>query len=319
MALFFYNVTISAIRLPKIYKSELMIRKSNLFLTPKPKPALIQPFLSLLFISLFFCFGHVAAAQNTNDTVNKNIILPQTLTGKDSAALYYSRLNGKYFKSIWTDFRYVVARPAHWQGRDWAKFALITGTAGTLMVTAADQNLKHYLQNNQKTYLTEAGKYIEPFGNHYPPIFITGLYLTGVITHNRRLEDLSLAITRSVVISTALYVTSKELIRRQRPVRTDNSLDFVAPFKGKDHTSFPSGHSNTIFSIATAFSEEFKEHKWVPWVAYSVATLTAATRLYQNRHWGSDILIGASLGHFVTKGVYKAEAKRKQTLRKSFL
>jgi membrane-associated phospholipid phosphatase len=62
----------------------------------------------------------------------------------------------------------------------------------------------------------------------------------------------------------------------------------------------------TVTSVATALAEAYgKDHPWVPWVTYSIAGLTGVTRMYQNRHWSSDIWIGASLGYFVTKGVFK--------------
>jgi membrane-associated phospholipid phosphatase len=146
------------------------------------------------------------------------------------------------------------------------------------------------------------------------------MYLTGVITGNQRIEHASLSVARSVLISTALYTASKALIRRERPVRTENPYYFGPPFtkKTSTFTSMPSGHTNTIFSIATALALEFKEAKWVPWAAYTVATLTAVSRMYQNRHWSSDLLIGASIGHFITKKIYAIEDKKRASLKTTF-
>jgi membrane-associated phospholipid phosphatase len=33
--------------------------------------------------------------------------------------------------------------------------------------------------------------------------------------------------------------------------------------------------------------------------------MTGVTRLYQDRHWSSDVWVGASLGYFVTKSVFR--------------
>lgn len=257
-----------------------------------------------------FIYCHKATAQTVSDTI---VITAEPVPVTADTPKMYNRLNKTYFKSIGSDFVHVATRPAHWKAKDWGKFFVITGSAGALMLTDGDIAIKRMFQRNQKHFFSQAGRVIEPFGNHYPPLLITGMYLTGLITGNRRVEDLSLSVARSVVISTAFYASTKKLIRRQRPVRTENPLLFGPPFTSNTNgfTSFPSGHANTIFSIATAFSEEFKETKWVPWAAYTVATLTSVTRMYQNRHWASDIIVGAAIGHFVTKTVYKVENRKK--------
>lgn len=232
----------------------------------------------------------------------------------DTAQPYYYRLNGVYLKSYWTDFKEVVARPFHWRGRDWAKMAVLTGATGLLMATV-DKPGKRLMIRNQKPFLNSAGHVFEPLGNQVSPLIVAGMYVTSLVTRNRRLEHASLSIARSVAISTVIYTASKQVIRRQRPVRTDNPFDFKPPFTSKGYTSFPSGHANTMFSVATAFSEEYKDKKWVPWVAYSIATLTSVTRLYQVRHWTSDILVGAAIGHFVTKTIYRIENRKRFSLK----
>jgi membrane-associated phospholipid phosphatase len=268
---------------------------------------------ALLFSILFFSVS--TTAQEITDSAK----VQQQSSDADTTHPYYYRINKTYFKSIWEDFKGTVASPAHWKGRDWAKFGVITGTGVVLMATA-DKPIKHMMERNQKPAFKSVTDVFEPLGNRFGPLFVTGMYLTGLVTGNRRIEHASLSITRSLLISTAIYTASKSVINRQRPVRTDNTWDFRVPFtkKAKTYTSFPSGHSNTIFSIATACALEFKDAKWVPYVAYSIATLTAVSRVYQNRHWTSDILIGASLGHFITKKVYALEEKKRGTLKSTY-
>ncbi|MEO6070400.1 MAG: phosphatase PAP2 family protein [Chitinophagaceae bacterium] len=268
--------------------------------------------IPLLLTGLFFSTN--VGAQKLEITSSDSLSL-----SADTSHPYYYRVNGTYLKSIWDDFKHVAASPAHWQGKDWAKFAVITGTGAVLMATA-DRPVKHMMERNQKPVFKNITDVFEPIGNRYGPLLITGMYLTGVITGNRRIEHASLSITRSLLISTAIYTATKSVIKRQRPVRTDNQYDFRLPFtkSTKTYTSFPSGHSNTVFSIATACALEFKETKWVPYVAYTIASLTAISRVYQNRHWTSDILIGASLGHFITKKVYALEEKKRMELKSTY-
>jgi membrane-associated phospholipid phosphatase len=67
--------------------------------------------------------------------------------------------------------------------------------------------------------------------------------------------------------------------------------------------SFPSGHSASAFAVATVISERYREHRWIPWVAYGAAAFLSLSRLPSQAHFPSDIFIGAALGysfsHFV--------------------
>jgi len=226
---------------------------------------------------------------------------------QDSVIRY--RVNGTYLKSIIQDLGYTASRPFHWQGRDFAKFGVVMGTAGLLMV--GDYEIKQFIQRNRSSGLTKVTDQIEPFGNAYSPYLIGVLYLTGVVAKNRNLEHASLMAAKSLLISTALYTTAKIFIRRQRPTTTNDPFSYSAPFNGdKRFTSFPSGHMLTVTSVATAFAEIYgKDYPWVPWAAYGLATLTGATRMYQNRHWSSDVWIGASLGWFVTRTVIRSQRR----------
>jgi len=232
-----------------------------------------------------------------------------TAANADQDSIIRYRINATYLKSIVQDLGYTASRPFHWHGRDFAKFGAVIGTAGLLM--AGDYEVKQFFQRNHTTGLTKVTNQIEPFGNAYSPYLIGALYITGVVSKNRNLEHASLMAAKSLLISTALYTTAKIFIRRQRPTTTDNPFSYSAPFNSDSrYTSFPSGHTLTVTTVATAFAEIYgKDYPWVPWAAYGLATLTGVTRLYQNRHWSSDIWIGASLGWFVTRTVIRSQRR----------
>ncbi len=237
------------------------------------------------------------------------------ISASDTTILY--RINGAYLGSIWQDLKYTVARPTHWERKNWWQFGGVV--AGTGLLIGADYSVKQFFIHNQTATSTHITNQIEPWGNAYAPYLVGAAYLTGVVLHDRKLESGSLMAAKSLLISTALYTAIKSVVRRGRPTYFDDNLNFKPPFSSdKYHTSFPSGHSNTVITVATAIAELYgREHPWVPWVAYSVAGFTGATRLYQNRHWSSDVLVGMALGHFVTKSVFRhyRELEHKKALR----
>ncbi|WP_133177763.1 phosphatase PAP2 family protein [Chitinophaga parva] len=261
----------------------------------------------------------VAGSPNAVDTLLTDTLPTDTLphgspaiTAADTTVLY--RINSTYFLSIWQDLKYTVARPAHWEKKNWLQFGAVA--AGTGVLLGADHSIKQFMMHNQTVTTTHITNQVEPWGNAYAPYLIGVGYLTGVVLHDRKLESGSLMAAKSLVISTAIYTAIKSVVRRGRPTYYDGNVNFRPPFSSdKYHTSFPSGHSNTVMTVATALAELYgKDYPWVPYVAYSVAGLTGITRMYENRHWSSDILVGMALGHFVTQSVFRHYREREHKL-----
>ncbi len=67
---------------------------------------------------------------------------------------------------------------------------------------------------------------------------------------------------------------------------------------GSTANSFPSGHTATAFMAATILHKEYglTRSPWYSVGAYSLATMTGVMRSLNNRHWISDIMVGAGIG-----------------------
>lgn len=71
---------------------------------------------------------------------------------------------------------------------------------------------------------------------------------------------------------------------------------------GSNNHSFPSGHTATAFMTATMMHKEYGGRSpWYSIGAYSVATATGITRQMNNKHWLSDIMVGAGIGILSTE------------------
>jgi hypothetical protein len=74
---------------------------------------------------------------------------------------------------------------------------------------------------------------------------------------------------------------------------------------GIGNTSMPSGHTAQAFVSATLLDMEYRDTS--PWISvggYLCATATGLFRVTNNRHWASDVLIGAGIGIASVKVVY---------------
>lgn len=80
-----------------------------------------------------------------------------------------------------------------------------------------------------------------------------------------------------------------------------NSIKYTAKEMrpdGSTANSFPSGHTATAFVAATIMHKEYglTRSPWWSVLAYACATTTGIMRTLNNRHWISDVLVGAGIG-----------------------
>jgi membrane-associated phospholipid phosphatase len=74
---------------------------------------------------------------------------------------------------------------------------------------------------------------------------------------------------------------------------------------GSSNNSFPSGHTANAFMGAEFLYQEYKDvSPWYGIAGYVVATGTGLFRMYNNRHWFSDVVAGAGFGILSTKVAY---------------
>jgi membrane-associated phospholipid phosphatase len=98
----------------------------------------------------------------------------------------------------------------------------------------------------------------------------------------------------SEVISTSIVYGLKIATQKTRP--------------NGGERSFPSGHTAFAFTNATVLFNEFQETAPVlAYSGYALATTTGAFRMMNNKHWLSDVLVGAGIGIVVTHLVYHFE------------
>lgn len=119
-----------------------------------------------------------------------------------------------------------------------------------------------------------------------------GIVLAGVISGQDKLRRSGERVLASVVVAGLTTVAIKVPVGRVRPSDTDNQYIFK-PFSGND--AFPSGHTTLAFALATSLSDEI-HNPWASAVLYAGAAGTAWSRLNDQRHWFSDVLMGSAIG-----------------------
>ena len=161
------------------------------------------------------------------------------------------------------------------------------------------------------------------FGGAGPFVLAGSLYLGGQWSGEERLTRLGTHGLEAVVAGALVTGALKTALGRARPyVSADtNPRDFGFPrgFTSIAHQAFPSGHTTTAFALAAAVTSEV--HGWDPrtaWILgpalYAGASLVGLSRMYEGKHWPSDVVMGAAVGTFA--GLKTVRFTRTQTGRR---
>jgi membrane-associated phospholipid phosphatase len=136
----------------------------------------------------------------------------------------------------------------------------------------------------------------------------------GLIFKDDRAKDTGIMAADAILQAFLVDNVLKGLTGRQRPFVAEGEDHWSGPatfFKrfekaGSDlYGSFPSGHSAAAFSLATVVAMQYSRHAWVPVVAYTLAAGVGLSRMALDKHWASDVAIGAVLGHLIARLVVR--------------
>lgn len=150
--------------------------------------------------------------------------------------------------------------------------------AGFAMMPA-DHPIRDRVANGMPTFHTEVDNYIQ----YLPLAAQLTMGLSGVKGRSKNRWQLLATDAMAAAMMATMVNGLKHGVNRTRP--------------NGGHGSFPSGHTATAFMGATLLAHEYG-HKsiWFPIAGYSVATTTGVLRILNNRHYASDVLVGAAIG-----------------------
>ncbi len=191
-----------------------------------------------------------------------------------------------------------VQQPTKWKGSDWLKLGIVT--AATLSAMPLDQTLMNATQSNQKYYYSPLVVGGRVYGEWYSIGTMVGAFgLYGIIAKDTAAKKISIELLQAGIYSELVTMMLKMAIGRARPISGENSFTYH-PFTILDdyYHSLPSGHATSAMALSTVMSRH--AHKTVfKILAYVPAGFTLFSRIYQNKHWLSDELLGSAIGFFV--------------------
>ncbi|MGH9530299.1 MAG: phosphatase PAP2 family protein, partial [Terriglobales bacterium] len=127
-----------------------------------------------------------------------------------------------------------------------------------------------------------------------------GSYLLGEMTHNDQLSETGLLSGEAAIDATGVAYVLKGITQRERPNVGAGSGKF---FYGGQ--SFPSEHSTIAWAIASMWAHEYPS-TLSKVLAYGLASTMTVTRVTAQQHFSSDVFIGAALGWYFGRQVYRS-------------
>jgi hypothetical protein len=132
---------------------------------------------------------------------------------------------------------------------------------------------------------------IDDFSQYVPAATVYILNNVGVDGKNN-LKDRSIILGTSYLVVAATVTGLKHITKVERP-------------DASSFNSFPSGHTATAFAGAEFMWQEYKDVSvWYGISGYLVASGTGMYRMFNNRHWFTDVAAGAGIGILSTKVAY---------------
>jgi membrane-associated phospholipid phosphatase len=182
---------------------------------------------------------------------------------------------------------------------------------GTIAIRPLDKRAADVLQTPER----QSSAVYKLGAKGFRTIALPGAYVIGVSMYGigrlskvDRLAELGLRGTEALLVGEGTASVMKDVFGRARPwvdsTPNPDNWQLLRGFTGGDkYRSFPSGHSVAGFAAAAAVSAETS--RWWPSAIYFIgpamyggAALIGISRMYDNRHWASDVIMGAAIGTF---------------------
>lgn len=188
----------------------------------------------------------------------------------------------------------IFTSPLRFSSKDWLIAGGVIG--GTALLFSADESMRDLVMRNSSTNNDRLASVGREYGREVNAfLFSGGLYVGGVLFGKPHMRRAGLKVFEAVAISGIVTGILKSLAGRSRPYVNDGPNHFVGFQFQHETTSLPSGHSTVAFAMSTVLAEEI-DSPFATVGLYSLATITAFSRIYDDEHWASDTFLGAAIG-----------------------
>ncbi|MBT0664370.1 phosphatase PAP2 family protein [Geobacter pelophilus] len=143
--------------------------------------------------------------------------------------------------------------------------------------------------------------------------FAAAVYGGGLLGDSPKYKELGEMFGEAAILADASTLLLKQAIGRGRPGVSRDSGSYRLFQFGTDYDSLPSMHTASSFAMASVMASASKS-PLTALASYAAATFVGFSRIYQDKHWASDVLLGAAIGELCGRVVthYHATAQARR-------
>ncbi len=177
---------------------------------------------------------------------------------------------------------------------------------GIMAYSGIDNSVRLFAQEDVRS--SAYGHTVNTTGYILPAVVAPGLYLIGLIAHDREVTGGGAAAVQALAITlgttgilkwaTGRFYPNNDLNDPSRLTRAQDAHAFH-PFNFKGDYAWPSGHTASSISIAAALTAYYPDQIWVPLVGYPISLIIGIGMIDGDYHWASDVVAGALIGHAI--------------------
>jgi membrane-associated phospholipid phosphatase len=98
----------------------------------------------------------------------------------------------------------------------------------------------------------------------------------------------------------------KAVTGRRQPLTYYGNGPYTGSFFNGSHSPFHSGgffsdHAMGSMAVATVLAHRYRQHRWVPYVAYGVAGAISFARVTTSNHFPGDVFFGGAMGFVIAR------------------
>lgn len=187
--------------------------------------------------------------------------------------------------------------------KDWIYLGGIAGaTAGSFFI---DKSIRKTVAKNHNGTMDDITEIGHKYGNAVYMILLSGTaYLTGKIIKNNDISETSRMIMETLAYAGIITTVLKVGLGRARPYLDKGPYDFFNFSINNDYLSLPSGHTTVAFAISSVLSAKIN-NTYASIALYGLAGLTMYQRIYSDKHWFSDTILGAAISTVIGNAIVK--------------
>lgn len=201
------------------------------------------------------------------------------------------------------------SQPLYWNRDQWFRTGAIS------VLTIASMSLDSEVRLEVQDWRDGGNHVIMQFGRWaglgVPTVGLAaGLYTIGDLRENTEMQVTGRLLWEAFITGGLTTTILKTLTGRHRPYLEDGARAYSPPGLKLPYRAFPSGHS-TIGWLTAGVLAKRTESVFLKSVCYTSAGIISVSRIYHDKHWLSDTLLGGFIGYGAARFVVEREEQRK--------